>query len=64
MQVITEAVIEASRAAVQAMAVARTDSNNRMQNAVPIITGPIMQQLMFNWEQKINIVNSKTSYER
>ena len=44
MQAIAQEAIEA----VQAMAVVRTDNNDRMQNIVPKIGGPIMQQPMFN----------------
>ena len=50
MQAIAQPVVEAARVAVQAMAVVRTDSNDMMQNEVPQIGGPIMQQSTFNWE--------------
>ena len=44
MQGIAQAVVEAARAEVQAMVVVRTDNNDRTQNVVPKIGGPITKQ--------------------
>ena len=46
----TQAAIEAATAVIQAMAVVRTDNNDRMQNVVPKTSGHVMQQSTFNWE--------------
>ena len=50
---ITKAVLkiaaEASRVAVQPMAMASTDINPRIQNVVSKLGGPIMKQLTFHW---------------
>ena len=49
-QAISQAAVETARAVIEAMVVARTDNIDRMQNAVPMIGGPIMQQPRFHWE--------------
>ena len=48
-----QAVAEAARAVVLAMAVARAENSTRherTQNVRPKIGGPMMKQPMFNWE--------------
>ena len=50
MQAIAQAVVEAARVVVQVMVTVRTDNSDRMQNAVPRIGRPVMQQPLFNWE--------------
>ena len=48
---IEQAVAEATRAAIQAMAVARTE---RTQDIVPRLNGPMIKQPTFNWETEDN----------
>ena len=50
MQAIVYAAVEAARAVVQTMVVARKENNDRMENTICKIGGTIMQQSMFNWE--------------
>ena len=52
-EAIAQAVAEAARVAVQAMAVAGVENSKRhegTQNAGPKIGGPIMKKSTFNWE--------------
>ena len=50
MQAIAQAVVEAARMVVRAMTVMRAYNIHRMQNIVPKIGGPVIQQSTFNWE--------------
>ena len=48
-EAIRQAVVEATRAAIQVIAAARTE---RTQNVGPRLGGPVMKQPSFNWEAK------------
>ena len=52
MQAIARAANGAARVVVQAMAIVRTDRNDRMQNAVPKIGRAIMRKCTFNGEEE------------
>ena len=59
---ITESVIqiatEAGTAAVQALAMARVENNQRAQNAGPKLGRPIMRQLTFDWSSTYKYVRT------
>ena len=56
-EAIVQAVAEATRAAIQAMAVAGVE---RTQNVGPRLDGPMMKQPTFNWETEDKYNKLKT----
>ena len=57
-ETIVQSVAEATRMAIQAMAVVRAE---RTQNVGPKLDRPIMRQLTFNWSSTVNMLSLETS---